>query len=102
MSSAIFKPFPLIAFGLSAFLCGPVLSQDTTNTTFQVGKVNINHTRQCGDTNDNATYQEGKVNINMTRQGCNDRRSGNGQGSGGKVDGARLGHGRATLAAQER
>ncbi|WP_296810843.1 hypothetical protein [Thiocapsa sp.] len=103
MSNSIFKPLPLIAFALSALLVGPVLAQDNTNRSVQVGKVNINHTRQCGDTNDNATYQDGKVNINKTKQGgCNDRGNGKGQGGGAKADGTHPGKGRSALAAQAR
>ena len=103
MSHSIFKPFSLIAFGLSVFLCGPVLAQDNTNTSVQVGKVNINHTRQCGDTNDNATYQDGKVNINTTNQGgCKARVNGQGQGGGATADGTHPGKRRSALAAQAR
>jgi hypothetical protein len=99
MSNPISKPIPFVAFVLSALLVGPVLAQDNSNTTVQVGKVNINHTRQCGDTNDNATYQDGKVNINKTKQGgCNER--GNGQGA--KADGTHPGKGRSALAARAR
>ena len=102
MSNPISKPNLFAAFALSALLAGPVLAQDSTNTSVQVGKVNINHTRQCGDTNDNATYQDGKVNINTTKQSCNDRGSGKWQGGGVKVDGALLNKGRSALAAQVR
>jgi hypothetical protein len=102
MSNPISKPIPFVAFALSALLIGPGYAQDATNTTVQSGKVNINHTRQCGDANDNATYQEGKVNINMTRQGCNERGNGKGQWSGVKADGTLSGKARSALAAQAR
>ncbi|NCC23509.1 MAG: hypothetical protein EOM26_13855 [Alphaproteobacteria bacterium] len=102
MSHVIFNPFPVVVLGLLAVLCTPVWAQENANTSVQVGKVNINHTRQCGDTNDNATYQDGKVNINTTRQGCNDRRSWKGHGGGVNADGTQTGQGRSALAAQAR
>jgi hypothetical protein len=103
MSNPVSSQIPFVALAMSAFMVGPVLAQDSTNTTVQVGKVNINHTRQCGDTNDNTTYQDGKVNINKTNQGgCNDRGNGKGQGGGAKADGTHPGKGRPALAAQAR
>ncbi|RKT43075.1 hypothetical protein [Thiocapsa rosea] len=103
MSNSISRPISVVAVMLSACLCGPVLAQDNTNTSVQSGKVNINHTRQCGDINDNATYQDGKVNINTTRQGgCNDRGSGKGQAGGAKANGTHPGQGRSALAARAR
>jgi hypothetical protein len=103
MSNPVSSQIPFVALAMSAFMVGPVLAQDSTNTTVQVGKVNINHTRQCGDTNDNTAYQDGKVNINKTNQGgCNDRGNGRGQGGGAKADGTHPGKGRPALAAQAR
>jgi hypothetical protein len=103
MLNSISTPISVVAVMLSACLCVPVFAQDNTNTTVQAGKVNINHTRQCGDTNDNATYQDGKVNINKTNQGgCNERGSGKGQGGGAKADGTHPGKGRSALAARAR
>lgn len=65
----------LIAMMLAS-VGGPVAAQSNLNTTVQQGRVNINLTRQCGDSNDNATYQDGRVNINRTVQRCgNDNRN---------------------------
>lgn len=103
MSNPISKSISFFAFALSALLVGPVLAQDNTNTSVQVGKVNINHTRQCGDVNDNATYQDGKININKTHQGgCNERGNEKGQAGGAKADGTHPGKGRSALAARAR
>lgn len=63
-----------------ATLLNPVSVQaQSTNTTIQDGRVNINRTVQVGDSNDNATYQTGKVNINRTLQIDGDLRGQTGQ-----------------------
>ena len=71
MTSATTK---LLAFAVAVILAtlgGPVWAQtQNTNTTIQVGQVNINRTYQCGDSNDNVTYQSGRININHTIQRC--------------------------------
>jgi hypothetical protein len=56
-----------------------VVSAANINTTIQEGRVNINRTFQCGDSNDNATYQSGQVNINHTIQACGGNRNSTGQ-----------------------
>jgi hypothetical protein len=62
-----------VTIALAVLLAGTVqvaAAQANSNTTVQVGQVNINRTSQCGDTNSNTTYQDGRVNINQTNQGA--------------------------------
>ena len=69
MASKTIKSILFAAIAMSATLLGPVsVLAQSTNTTIQEGRVNINRTIQYGDSNDNATYQTGKININRTIQ----------------------------------
>lgn len=70
------------------------------NTTTQVGRININHTHQCGDSNTNTTYQEGQININRTRQGCEGQRVSAGRSGASASSRAETARGRLPLAAQ--
>lgn len=69
MTSLSLKPFLWAVVVVSATLLHPTAIQaQSTNTTTQDGRVNINRTVQIGDSNDNATSQTGKININRTIQ----------------------------------
>lgn len=61
-----------VTIGLGVLLAVSVptaAAPSNSNTTVQLGQVNINRTSQCGDANTNTTYQDGRVNINQTNQG---------------------------------
>ncbi len=70
MLARLLQPFSLCVLAVSVLWLGVAAAQENTNSTRQVGQVNINRTQQCGEENQNATYQEGRVNINRTSQGC--------------------------------
>jgi hypothetical protein len=65
----------LFAAALVALLSNPAAAQSNTNTTIQIGQININRTFQCGDSNDNTTEQSGRININHTIQRCGNHRN---------------------------
>ena len=65
-----------------ALLSAAASAQTTVNTTVQDGRININHTFQCGDSAANETVQSGRVNVNHTVQRC----GGQGHGRAGAAE----------------
>jgi hypothetical protein len=98
MTATMTKSLLFIAIMVLASL--PVFAQNNVNTTTQEGRVNINLTHQCGDSNDNSTYQDGRVNINRTIQRCGNNRNQTAQF--GKVNHNRTEQGRGVEASQGR
>lgn len=72
------------AAAVLAVMAGQASALDTSNTTVQDGRININHTFQCGDDNVNGTLQTGRININHTIQRCPPARRGEREASAGR------------------
>jgi hypothetical protein len=69
MTHQAVKSFLGVGVVVLATVLAPVAVQaQSTNTTIQNGRININRTYQQGDSNTNTTSQTGMVNINRTIQ----------------------------------